>query len=590
MNHELESNTPLALYQNLREFVKKEARCAYDNHARILQLTAPERVLLGKCLEKIKFLKKTNKGLLRFMSKDNLSEFREGDLVVLHTGNPFEPLCHAQWIRDGQQSDGNDYFDLDVSDSDAEKIMWSQGAFTLDAGFFDPSPQLIRALEEMGGTERGRSRILPLFDNKNRIEGLVPDKYDEAATNAEKEGYNPSQEAAVGLGSACDWCALIQGPPGTGKTRVLAQIVRERVARGEHVLVTACTHRAIDEALCKIKAIAPESERIAKVGIATNMLSDVVPVYKNFNECNFDDSDGCVVGATPYCAFSDRLKQAAFDCVIIDEASQMTLPLAIMAMLSAERYVVLGDEKQLPPVILSKSSFEASRYGLFQRLNAVYERESLNITYRMNREICDWVSREFYYGGLDSNESCIDAKLQLSGKPSQKWLEMALNGESSLVWIPTTTESTRKYSMEEADLVNQLIAELYRRGHEIADVAVITPFRRQARVIRNRLRQNKSLDRGDLQHVIIDTVERMQGQERSVVILCTTAADHGFLQAIQEFIYLPSRLNVMVSRAKVKVIILAADGFLNFDTPCDEVRDAIGQWKSLRKSCHLVDL
>lgn len=590
MNDEFANSSPLLFYQNLREFVVEEARCSHDSHVRILQLPAQERVSLGKCLEEIAFIKSLNKRLLRFMCRDNFSEFREGDLVALHTGNPFEPVCNAQWVRDGQLSNGNDYFDLYVPEVDAERIAKIRGAFTLDTGFLDLSPQLIRALEEMGGTERGRSKILPLFSNKNRAEGLAPNKYDESATNAEKAGYNPAQEAAVGVGSSCDWCALIQGPPGTGKTRVLAQIVRERVARGERVLVTACTHRAIDEALCKIKMIDPENERIAKVGIATNRLSNVVPVYENFSECNFDDADGCVIGATPYCAFSDRLKQAEFDCVIIDEASQMTLPLAIMAMLSANSYVVIGDERQLPPVILSKSPLEAFRYGLFQKLNAACERESLDITYRMNHEICDWVSREFYYGRLESNESCIDAKLHLSGEPSQKWLEMALKADNSLVWIRTNTESTRHYSIEETDLVNQLVTELYRRGHDIADIAVITPFRRQARTIRNRLRQNQKLDHGDVQHIVVDTVERMQGQERSVVILCTTAADCGFLQAIQDFIYLPSRLNVMVSRAKVKVIVLAADSFLNFDATSDEVRDAIEQWRSLRKSCHLVDL
>jgi superfamily I DNA and/or RNA helicase len=82
----------------------------------------------------------------------------------------------------------------------------------------------------------------------------------------------------------------------------------------------------------------------------------------------------------------------------------------------------------------------------------------------------------------------------------------------------------------------------------------------------------------------------MQGQERSVIIMSTAAADVRFLSAIQEFIYLPSRLNVIVSRAKVKLIVLAAENFLKTEGTSDEVREAIEHWRSLREASHLIEV
>lgn len=584
-------NSSVGIYHSLRELVTTEAHSARNDYDRLLHKSLRERILQGKCLSEIRFHKKLTQGLLRFGCDDNQTEFREGDLVILHLGDPFEPICQAHWAGDGLDLEGREYVDLVIAESSAETIQKSRGVFTVDAGFLDLSAQLLRALDEMGSSERGRSRILPLFSGNSEVKALDPYAYEDAANNAAKADYNPTQEEAVGIGSGCDWCALIQGPPGTGKTRVLAQIVRERFHRGERILVTACTHRTIDEALNKVKTINPECDRIAKVGEIGAQLIAGIPLHGTFSECDFDTSlEGFVIGATPYCAFSSRLKTVEFDCVIIDEASQMTLPLAIMAMLRADKYVVIGDEQQLPPVLLSKSSFEAKNYGLFQSLGGVSVREVLNETYRMNREICEWVGREFYLGDLEPRESCRDKKLELSGPASQPWLSEAMKPDKSIVWIPTQTKSTRHCSAEEASLVNQLMAELHRRGHAINDVGVITPFRRQARLIRRYLRHNRIWDLAEIREVVIDTVERMQGQERSVIILSIAAADLGFLNSIQEFIYLPSRLNVIVSRARVKVIILAADSFLELTPSSDEVSDALAHWQNLRESSHTVEI
>src|SRR5690606_10156126 len=146
------------------------------------------------------------------------------------------------------------------------------------------------------------------------------------------------------------------------------------------------------------------------------------------------------------------------------------------------------------------------------------------------------------------------------------------------------TIHTRHYSMEEADLVHQLVCELFSQGFDLRQLAVITPFRRQGRIIRRRLLQSKILKNDAIGGMVIDTVERMQGQERQLIIISTAASDVGFLTAIREFIYLPQRLNVAVSRAQSKCIILGSDTFIDSKRFCHDpvIADAVKLWKDLK--------
>lgn len=69
-----------------------------------------------------------------------------------------------------------------------------------------------------------------------------------------------------------------------------------------------------------------------------------VESFESFHETWLADLEGgYVVGATPFAARGGRLNGVSFDTVIMDEASQITLPLAIMRMLKAERYLFVGD-------------------------------------------------------------------------------------------------------------------------------------------------------------------------------------------------------------------------------------------------------
>lgn len=578
-------------YDTLRTLVEREARALREGIRRELERPLAERVARGRCVAGVQYLGPAADGTLRFECAENHSDFREGDRVRLHRGNPHEPVAQLVWAGDALLAPGRERIELTASGERPPSALMPKETYVLDAGYLDLTEHYRAALEELARTDRGRDRILPLLMGQMPEESFSPEEYEAVAEGAAEAGFNDEQQEAIAEGACAEHCCLIQGPPGTGKTRVLAQIVKARVARGERVLVTACTHRAIHEALRAISRALPGFERIAKVGTPVRDPGLSVGQFETFADLSFANEAGAyVIGATPFAARSKRLSGVDFEAVMIDEASQMTLPLAVMAMLSADTYVIIGDPQQLPPVVLSARPSEAVEHSLFRHLGRRREQIQLATTYRMNASITKWVGERFYLGSLRSWPGARDRCLRARMDDLPKWLREVLDPAHSLVWIPTRATSTRHYSREEAALLAQIVAALHQAGITLADVGIVTPFRRQAREIRRRLRQSQEVPTDLSDTIVIDTVERMQGQEREVICISTAASDAGFIEAIGEFLHLPQRLNVAVSRARTKVIVLASEALLASTPAVDGLIEGLEHWASLRDGAHVVEV
>lgn len=581
-----------AFHRELVSFTEAEFREQRRAFQEMVSQPLEARLRGGKCVRGLRFDRRTQEGNQRFRCRENLSDFREGDRVVLHRGDPLTADFDMVWAGDGSLSRAEEFIDLRFVRPGQEGEIDGGGDYLLDLAFVDLERLVLRALDELAGSERGRGRILPLLmatAPEDQVDAAV---YDQAERVAVREGFNDGQQEAIAEGVSTGWCCLIQGPPGTGKTRVLGQIVRQRVEAGQRVLVSAFTHRAIHEALNAVKRAMPAFDRIAKMGQIITDPNLTVPQYESFADSPFKDEAGAyVIGATPFAARGRRLAGVEFDCLVVDEASQMTLPLAVMAMLSAETYVIIGDPKQLPPVVQSISSWDAASVSVFHRLRMQRDRVLLDISYRMNRSIAAWVSEQFYDGVLQASESSAARVLALGGAGrEQTWLTDVLEPKRSLVWMKTSALTTRHYSMEEAGCVMQIIEALLRGGHPAGEIGVVTPFRRQARTIRRRLWQSSNIEDDFVHEIVIDTVERMQGQERDVIIVSTAASDPGFISHLRDFLYLPARLNVAVSRARTKVIVMASDRLLQSSGLEPEIQEAVGLWRSLRAASYEVEL
>lgn len=573
----------IQLQNELRTFVHQECQAQRDQHHREWRKPINERVKSGRCITNLALQNIREGGrILHFNVQENESDFREGDLVQINHGDPLDAICTGEFYRE----------DLDS----VEVILRNPGdwqprepnsLFTLDRSFIDLEKFFQRAIEQLGETEIGRDRILPLLtgDLKPKTDG---EAYEDAVEQAQQRGLNDVQAEAIALASSTDLCQLIQGPPGTGKTHVLAEIIRNRLARGERILVCAATHRAIHNALNKIAPLCPGLVCKIDGGVYDPGLQ--VKQYEYFHLCPFAESgDGYVIGATPY-AVQGRLAGVEFNTVIMDEAGQITLPLAVMAMLAGKTYIIIGDHKQLPPVILSRASDELCDISIFNRLHGRGFDETLNVTYRMNQELTTWPSEQFYFGELTSHGKIANRRIQF---PSNgKNFDEILSPDDPVVFVETSPGEDRTSSHEEAILIRDLIDELVtQRRLSQHQIAVVVPFRRQARLIRRNLRQRNHLHSLTAE-LVIDTVERMQGQERELIIVGLTASDPLYISNREDFLFQPNRINVAVTRAKSKLIIIGSRSLLDVTrqtsgaTP--EAQERFAQFQTLVQSAKIV--
>ena len=143
------------------------------------------------------------------------------------------------------------------------------------------------------------------------------------------------------------------------------------------------------------------------------------------------------------------------------------------------------------------------------------------------------------------------------------------------------------YSQKEAYAVADLITALLACGFPAEEIGVVAPYRAQGRVIRNLL-QKFVPETAVRRQIVVDTVERMQGQERDLIILSLTTSNPGFAANIAEFFFQPERLNVAITRPRKKLIIVGSRFILNTQTADPDLQKGVVLLKSLLESCATI--
>jgi DNA replication ATP-dependent helicase Dna2 len=121
-------------------------------------------------------------------------------------------------------------------------------------------------------------------------------------------------------------------------------------------------------------------------------------------------------------------------------------------------------------------------------------------------------------------------------------------------------------------------------GIPSSEIGIVTPFRAQSREIRTLLRRAVP-DPVARQQIVVDTVERMQGQERDVIIVSLTTSNPVFAAEIADFFFQPERLNVAITRPRVKLIIVGSRA-LRETAPVDlDQQLAVERFNDLLDAC-----
>ena len=85
--------------------------------------------------------------------------------------------------------------------------------------------------------------------------------------------------------------------------------------------------------------------------------------------------------------------------------------------------------------------------------------------------------------------------------------------------------------------------------------------------------------------LVVDTVERMQGQERDLIIISLTTSNPGFAARIAGFFFQPERLNVAITRPRSKLIIIGSRFVLNTETTDPDLQKTVFLLEILLESC-----
>ena len=109
-----------------------------------------------------------------------------------------------------------------------------------------------------------------------------------------------------------------------------------------------------------------------------------------------------------------------FDYCIVDEASQVTLPTCLGPLRFADKFVLVGDHFQLPPLVRNR---EAKRGGLdvslFRRLSEAHPEAviDLNEQYRMNEDIMVLSNKLIYNDRLRCGSEAVAKRSLVLPRP-----------------------------------------------------------------------------------------------------------------------------------------------------------------------------
>ncbi len=242
-----------------------------------------------------------------------------------------------------------------------------------------------------------------------------------------------------------------------------------------------------------------------------------------------------------------------FDLLVFDEASQVSLAHALALMPLGRARLFAGDPQQLSPVVrstdrgarrwLGRSAFaEKPRHGPSVQL--------LDEQSRMAAPIGELVSHLFYDGALRvADDAQASPAWQAARQRPLGDIEAGTHVhvhrlKTDGAWSAAERGPVRRESAEAiADTVAAALASGTWQPHELI---VLTPFRAQRTLIRQRLRS-----RGVPESVKVSTVHRAQGSEAPVVLFDPADGAQPFLQTEEA----QRLVNVALSRAQAKVVV-----------------------------------
>ena len=401
---------------------------------------------------------------------------------------------------------------------------------------------------------------------------------------------NVDQKRAIQKVMCANDYALVLGMPGTGKTTTIAQIIRALVSQGKSVLLTSYTHTAVDNILLKIKDDNIRTLRIGptfKVHPEVGQFADLMGIPKKTIEEVQDSYENSKIVATTCLSINHPIfNHRTFDYCIVDEASQITLPVCLGPIRMAKTFILVGDHYQLPPLVQCKEASEGGLdVSLFKLLCDKHPSSVVNLEhqYRMCEDIMLLSNTLIYSGRLKCGTPEVAARsleipdinglkrhhlnpLMLSAATSpclgpahaRCWIRELLDPAVKVRLVNTDllqpqamecANGSRIINTIEANICTQLVESLISVGIPAREIGVVTFYRSQLALLRQNLRHR-------LPELEMHTADRYQGRDKEIIIMSCVRSNSD--DNVGDLLRDGRRVNVAFTRARTKMLIVGS--------------------------------
>jgi DNA replication ATP-dependent helicase Dna2 len=258
----------------------------------------------------------------------------------------------------------------------------------------------------------------------------------------------------------------------------------------------------------------------------------------------------------------------------VDESSQIALPVSIGPIQFADKFILVGDHYQLPP-LFAQSDDGSETMSLFKHLSVSHPSAISNLTfqYRMNKDIMMLTNHLVYDHRLQcGNEVIANAKLDLPyikewlekshqsiltncRSPATCWIRKIIDPAQSVLFCDTDSLGAKESktgpwieNQTEVYLVQQIVQALVDSGLKQEDIGVISPYRFQLKKL------SKAL--GHLPDVELLTVDKFQGKDKQCIIISLVRSNDG--NSCGDLIKDWRRVNVAITRAERKLLFVGS--------------------------------
>lgn len=260
-------------------------------------------------------------------------------------------------------------------------------------------------------------------------------------------------------------------------------------------------------------------------------------------------------------------REAIYDLLIIDEASQCDIASMIPLLMRAKRVAVIGDKQQLNHICLLSKQTDLSlilsneiepRWSY--RGSSIYDlaesmTESENIIqlrdhHRSFLDIIQFSNQEFYDNTLRIATDYSRLQSPNNGKPILGMQWMDVKGKT------VRPENGGAYNLKEVEGVIRILKRLALELEFEGSIGVTTPFHLQAEMINKALERDAEL-RNHLElhnKILIDTVHKFQGDERDVILFSPVVSDGTMSQSLMFLKSTGNLFNVAITRARALLV------------------------------------